>query len=93
MLGPASRGNTLRLYGCNIADQQARMLMASLIGSGDSDGLLVAEMISGALSRQEPIGKLTPEMRDAILDVLGSGTHNGLLGLRTALANDRRARS
>lgn len=81
----------VRVYGCAVADQHARGLVTSLIGSGSVDALAAAVLISGGISYQSAVGKLTPGMRDAILDVLRAPP-NGLLDLRSALLSDQRAR-
>ena len=81
----------VRLYGCTVSDQHARVLVASLIGSGSTDALAAAEVISGGLGQRATATQLTPGMRDAILQVMRSPP-SGLAGLRDALIKDQQAR-
>jgi hypothetical protein len=81
----------VRVYGCELTETNARLLIRLLTESGTPAAVAAAEMISDGLSRQDSAGKLTPEMRDAILSVL-TKPRNGLDVLQRALLKDQRAR-
>ena len=82
----------IRVYGCNVADQHARGLIASLLRSDTDDAFAAAEKISVALARRGSAGQLTPGMRDAVLQALERPLYSGLHDLHEALARDQRAR-
>ena len=81
----------VRLYGCTVSDEHARVLVAFLVGSGSGDALAAAEVISGGLSQRASVTQLSPGMRDATCQILRSPP-SGLVGLRDALTKDQRAR-
>jgi hypothetical protein len=83
---------TVRLYGCAVADQHVRGLVASLTADGQRDAIRTAEAISDGLARHAAVGALSPEMRDAVLRVMAKPPPSGLVALREALVNDQRAR-
>jgi hypothetical protein len=82
----------VRLYGCDVTDLNARLLITSLIADGTTVALAAAERVSSALARRDPAG-LPPQMRDAILRSIPRPPPNGLVALRDALTRDQRARA
>ena len=88
------RGEVLvRVYGCSVGDQQARVLVAALNKSGTADALDAAERISLAIRGDGTAGRLSPGMRDALLSVLPEDPPSGLAELRKTLVRDHRART
>ena len=84
----------VRVYGCTVGDQQGRILVTALTKSGTADALAAAERISlGIREGDGTAGRLSPAMRDAILNVLPESPPSGLQELRKVLVKDHRARS
>lgn len=82
----------IRVYGCNVSEQHARWIVASLQAGTSADAHELAGKISNALATRSSAGQLTPGMRDALLGVLTAPLHSGLTDLRGALVRDHRAR-
>jgi hypothetical protein len=85
----------VRVYGVEITDSYARTLIGGLTNAGTPAALAAAKQISGALDRHDSAGRLTPEMRDAILAALpttSSSLRPGLRHLHRTLLNDHEAR-
>jgi hypothetical protein len=77
----------LRLYGCPVAPEDARLLVATLIADGAPDAMSAAEMIAKGVDRELYAVAVTPEERDAMLSVLENPPES-LAELREALARD-----
>ena len=82
----------VRVYGCEVNDQHARRLIGQLTKNGSPAALAAARMIARGISQQDTAGRLTPEMRDAILVAIDV-PRPGLRPLHRALLNDQRARA
>jgi hypothetical protein len=82
----------VRVYGCEISEPHALRLIGKLGKNGSPAAVAAAGMISQGVSGEGTAGKLTPEMRDAILIAIDV-PHPGLRTLQRALLNDQRARA
>jgi len=82
----------VRIYGVDIHDNQARKIISDLNKAGTPAALAAANQIAGALARQNSAGRLTPEMRDAILATLRTPDFQGTKELYRALHRDQLAR-
>jgi hypothetical protein len=66
----AQARSQVRVYGVDIHDLHARRLVGALTAAGTPAALAAAKQVSGALDRRGSAGRLTPEMRDAILAIM-----------------------
>lgn len=82
----------LRLFGVDVTDDDARLLVATLLAAGGPAAIAAAEMIVKGVERDLYAVGLNPEMRDAILAVL-EDPPDGLVELRGKLARDHADRS
>ena len=84
----------VRVYGVDIQEIYARRLIGSLARAGTPAALAAAKQISGALDQGGSAGRLTAEMRDAILATLRppAPAPQGTKELYQALLRDQVAR-
>jgi hypothetical protein len=82
----------VRVYGCEISEAHALRLVGELSKNGSPEAQAAAATISRGVREHGTAGKLTPEMRDAILDVIDF-PRSRLAALHGALLNDQRARA
>lgn len=83
----------VRVYGVEIPEMHVPRLVGGLTKTGTPEALAAAAQIAGAPDRNNSAGRLTPDMRDAILAVLSASQQPlGLRPLRQALAQDHEAR-
>ena len=82
----------VRVYGVDIQDMYVRRMISALTEAGTPVALAAAKQLAGALDRHDSAGRLTPAMRDAILEVLPTAPQPGMKQLRRALVQDHGAR-
>jgi hypothetical protein len=80
--------SVLRIFGVSITADEARSLVASLVGTGRPAALSAAARITSTLERGSGLVALEPQQRDAILHVLEAPRSEGLVELRTRLGED-----
>ena len=80
--------SVLRIFGVAITVDDARSLVASLVGTGRPAALSAAARITSTLERGAGLVALEPQQRDAILHVLEAPSSEGLVELRTRLGED-----
>ena len=83
----------MRLYGIAVTDINCRLLISSLVAEGSPESFEIAERISSGVRVHDATTKLTPAERDALLRNIPRRPASGLVALRVALANDKRARA
>ena len=85
--------HNIRLFGVLVFDINCRILIAELLADESRQALKLAERLSAALARKEPVAALVPGERDALLRLIPKTMPSGLLALRDALKNDQAARN
>ena len=82
----------MRIYGVDVTDINCRILIAELLADESPAAVSLAERLSAALTRDEPVAPLVPGERDILLGAIAKKPPNGLVALRKALRDDQRAR-
>jgi hypothetical protein len=88
----AYMGHNMRLFGVLVSEVNCRILISELLADESPQALNLAERLSAALARKEPVAPLVPGERDALLRHIPKKPPSGLVALRDALKSDQLAR-